>query len=126
MYMALPMIWIDGINVAVTSSYMLHLLPKVNDKYQDNLNVGICEICFGFGCIIGGFLGGKLCDLLHVKLCCIWVNIVYSMTCILSIIAAIFPSFAIAAICCFLWGFNVYAFQAVELVICSRIFGGKP
>ena len=67
---ALGCMFLDGINVGVSSSFMLHLLPKTDDKTQDNLNAGYCLLAFGVGCVIGGFLGGKLCDIMKAKNCC--------------------------------------------------------
>jgi predicted MFS family arabinose efflux permease len=58
---SLGLISLDGISLGVISGTMLRLLPKQNTN-QDNLLAGVALMIYGVGCIIGGYLGGKLCD----------------------------------------------------------------
>lgn len=122
---ALPIALLDGINVGVTTSFMLHLLPSTNDEQQDNLNAGLCEILFGVGAIVGGYLGGMLCDIIRVRYCCLIAVCTYFLGCFLSIFADIYSSLGFAMVCCVIWGFNLYFLQAAEYVMCSRLFEGK-
>ena len=83
----LPCILIDGINVGVSSSFMLHILPKIDDEKQDNLNAGYSLMGFGFGCVIGGFIGGKICDYIRAKSSIIVGMAIYTVCCVTFFIA---------------------------------------
>lgn len=82
------MILIDGINLGVSTSTMLHLAPKVEDKKQNSLNAGFCLLMFGCGCTLGGFLGGRLSDRFRIRLSSIGIMLIYSLCCLFSILAS--------------------------------------
>ena len=122
----LPCILIDGINVGVSSSFMLHILPKIDDEKQDNLNAGYSLMGFGFGCVIGGFIGGKICDYIRAKSSIIVGMVIYTVCCVTFFIASFFKSLAFSIVCCLMWGLSMYYLQSAEMVVCSRLFEGKP
>lgn len=126
MKFTLGLIILDGTNMGVATSTMLHLVPKTNDKKQDSLNVGFCLILYGCGCVIGGFLGGKLTDRLRIRISSVSVLYLYCFSCLFSIVAWEIMEMWSAMLACFLWGFVLYFISAVLMVICSRLYEGKP
>lgn len=122
----LGLIILDGTNIGVVTSTMLHLTPKVQDKKESNLNAGFCLLAYGFGCVIGGFLGGKLTDRLRIRISSVIILALYLISCLFSIVAAEILEMWSALISCFLWGFVLYYISAILMVICSRLYGGKP
>ena len=79
----------------------------------------------GVGSSIGGYLGGKLCDIFGVKKVSYFANALYALTCILSIVVSLIDVFPLSCFACFCWGFLVYYVQANEMVMCSKLFEGK-
>ena len=123
---SLGLILLDGTNIGVVTSTMLHLTPKLDDKKQNNLNAGFCLILYGIGCVIGGFLGGKLTDRFRIRVSSVGALLVFFIVCLFSIAAAEILQMWSALIGCFLWGFALYYITAILMVICSRLYGGKP
>ena len=126
MKFTLGLIILDGTNIGVTTSTMLNLMPKIEDKSENHLQSGICLILYGCGCILGGYLGGKLCDRLRIRLSSMIVIYVFFMTCLFSMFAEIHKELWSARVGCFFWGFVLYYISANLMVICSRLYGGKP
>lgn len=48
------------------------------------------------------------------------------MSCLFSIAAAYIMEMWAALVACFMWGFVLYFISATLMVICSRLYGGKP
>jgi predicted MFS family arabinose efflux permease len=88
MKFTLGLILLDGINIGVSTATMLHLLPSTDDKKSNNFNAGTCLIIYGAGCIIGGFIGGKVCDKLRINLSSMIGMFWFFMSCLFSIAAA--------------------------------------
>ena len=63
----LPLIAVDGLILAFTSTCLSRLIPSTGDKHSDSLHTGICIIVFGIGTIAGGYLSGYLSDKLKIK-----------------------------------------------------------
>lgn len=78
----LGLVFLNGINIGVTTSTMLHLLPMTDDAHQDRLNAGICLILHGIGCLTGGYFGGKFCDKFKIKLSSTIYVFLYCVACI--------------------------------------------
>ena len=117
--------FLDGINVAVSILTILHLYKSTGDKHEDEILAGIALLAMGFGALIGGYLGGKLCDIFGVKKVAYAGNILYALTCILSIVVSLIDAYPFSCVVCFNWGFLIYYVQANEMVMCSKLFEGK-
>lgn len=77
----LGLIFIYGINLAVQSSTLIHMIAKTDDKEHDDLLSGIAIISFGVGSFIGGYAGGKLCDLFKLKRVALVGVLLYAISC---------------------------------------------
>lgn len=122
----LGLIALDGLNLGVITSTMLHLLPSVDDKKQNSINAGVTLIVCGFGCIIGGYLGGRLCDKLRIRISCTVLVYFYLISALFSIFAYEILQIWSARVGCFIWGFVIYYLSANLQVICSRLYDGRP
>ena len=86
----LPLILIDGANMGIKTSTMLHLMPTVEgNTKQNNLNAGICIIIYGVGSTIGGYLGSKLCDKLKIKKSSLFIMTIFCLSCLFNIWASV-------------------------------------
>ena len=91
--------FIDGINVAVSILTLLHLYKSTGDKKKDEILAGIALLAMGFGALIGGYLGGKLCDIFGVKKVAYAGTFLYTLTCISSIAVSFFDGFLSLFLC---------------------------
>lgn len=87
---------------------------------------GIVLIFYGVGGIIGGYLGGKICDWWRIKASSVFLMVVFCITCGFTIYAEQIMEMWSAIVACFLWGFVAYSIFAILMVICSRLYGGRP
>ena len=78
----LGLIFLDGINMGIQYSVLLHLVPTTDDQKHDELFSGIAVIVFGIGTLLGGYLGGKLCDKFQLKKVAIASVILYIISCV--------------------------------------------
>lgn len=85
---SLGLIFIDGINIGVTTGTILHLMPKNEDQKQDDFNAGTCLFMYGIGCVIGGYIGGRVSDRFKIKLSSTIALLLYSFSCLFSMIAS--------------------------------------
>lgn len=122
----LGLIFIDGINIGVTTSTMLHLMPEYEDKQQNSFNAGTCLFFYGLGCSIGGYLGGKLCDKLRIRISSTIALYLFCASCLFSIGASYIKQLWSARLACFCWGWVLYYLSANLMVICSRLYKGRP
>lgn len=90
------------------------------------MQAGICLILYGCGCVVGGYFGGKLCDRLRIRLASTLVMYLFAMSCLFSMFADLHNELWSARMACFLWGLVLYYISANLMVICSRLYGGKP
>ena len=81
----LGLIFVDGMNIGIQSNTLIHLIPKTDD----DLLSGIAIISFGVGSLIGGYVGGKLCDKFTLKRVAVVGVLLYALGC-LSILAGSF------------------------------------
>ena len=116
---------IDGINVAVSVTTLLHLYKSTGNQHTDELKAGIVLLAFGFGCMSGGYMGGRLCDYIKVKKTAYVGMIIFLITCLLSILVSLIDVFPLSCFVGFLWGYELYYVQANEMVLCSKLFKGK-
>ena len=122
----LGLIFIDGINIGIQSSTIIRLITKTDDKGHDDLLSGIAITCFGVGCLVGGYAGGKLCDRFQLKRVAMVGVLLFGLSC-LTILAASFISWYPLTLGVFLfYGFQYSFITGCELVICSRTFKGAP
>lgn len=126
MISVLGLIFVDGINIGVQTSTLVHLIPKTDDEKQDNFYSGICLLSSGVGCFIGGYLGGKLCDIFPIKKIAYSGIFLYILACTLIFIASFIEVFTFSLLASFVLGFEFYYIEGCLLVICSRIFQGVP
>ena len=117
--------FIDGINVAVSILTILHLYQPTGERHTDEIRAGIALLAMGFGGLVGGYLGGKLCDIFGVKKVAYAGIALYALTCILSIVVSLVGAVPFSCVACFAWGFLLYYIQANEMVMCSKLFEGK-
>ncbi len=82
-------------------------------------------IIFGAGCIIGAFIGGKICDKLRIKISSIIGMALLYLSCLFSIVASEIQKLWSARLDCFLLGFVMYYISANLMVICSRLYKGR-
>ena len=123
---ALPLVFIDGLNIGTTSVIMLKIMPDYADEKKSNLLAGICLIGFGVGSMIGGFLGGKLCDRLSIKTVTSGSLVAFFISCCITLGGYFYSSIVVTWVNCFCWGFSMYSLTACLLIICSRLYGGHP
>lgn len=90
------------------------------------MHIGLCLVFFGVGGTIGGFIGGKLCDMIPVKKVIIISLSLYVFLCLSAGIIYHHKDVYLAISCCFIWGFDLYFLEAGLMVACSRIYGGVP
>ena len=76
-------------SIGIQSSTLIHLVPKTDDKAHYDLLPGIVIISFGVGSLIGGYVGGKLCDKFTLKRVAVVGVLLYALGC-LSILAGSF------------------------------------
>ena len=118
-------IFLDGINVAVSIVTLHHLYQSTGDQHKDELNAGIILICFGLGCVTGGYLGGKLCDIINIRRTAYLYHFFFVINCLLSIVVSEIDWFYCSCFVSYLWGYLLYYTQANEMVMCSKLFKGK-
>lgn len=90
------------------------------------MNAGICLFTYGIGCVLGGYVGGKISDKIKLKISSTIALCIYAFTCLFSMIASQVLNIWTARVGCFFWGFTLYFLSANLMVICSRLYNGKP
>lgn len=108
----LGLVFLNGINIGVTTSTMLHLMPTGEDTQQNNFNAGTCLLLHGAGCVLGGYLGGRMCDRLRIRLSSTIYVLSYCLVCLFSVAAAQLNQLYSARIACFAWGAVLYYLTA--------------
>lgn len=79
----------------------------------------------GFGSVIGGFLGGKLCDKIGIKTCCrVALVLFYLLICFLILLSQ-YESMIGTRIGCLFWGLEIEFITGILFVIASKIYKGK-
>ena len=109
---SLGYIFLDGFNVSVSILTMLHLIKQTGNLEEDETASGEALIIYGIGCTLGGYIGGKLCDIIPIPSAFkigIWM---LSLNCSFTIICSYMQVLPFIYLVCFLWGFLVYFFQA--------------
>lgn len=80
----LMLIIIDGVNVGLMTSTYIHLVPT--HHLPAELAFGYCLISMGAGTMIGGYFGGKLCDVIRVQRVASLCVIAYVLSCMMAIL----------------------------------------
>ena len=62
--------------------------------------------------MIGGFVGGKLCDIFLIKNTAFIGTCLYMVNCLLSILVYSIDCFPLSGFVCFIWGFVYHYIQA--------------
>ena len=122
----LGLIFIDGINLAVQSSTIIHLITKTKDKTHDDLLSGFAIISYGFGSLIGGYVGGKLCDKFQLKTVAFVGVLLFGLCCSTMFVASFINLYPVTLFVFLFFGFQYSYITGCELVICSRTFKGAP
>ena len=122
----LGLVLADAINYGIQASVLYRLIPKSGDRQKDDLITGLAIICFGIGCIAGGFLGGKLCDKFKLKNVASFGALLYGLCCLGIFGASFVESYVLVFIIYGFFGFEFSFIEGCEFVICSRVFGGVP
>lgn len=99
---------LDGLLLAISFVTILHLYKQSGNQHEDEIKAGIILICFGFGAMAGGFLGGKLCDLITIKKTALLGTYLFIANCFLSIGVYSVDCFPLSGFVCFIWGFLLY------------------
>ena len=102
----LGLILIDGLNLGIQASSIIHLITKTDDKTHDDLLSGIAIMVFGVGTLFGGYIGGKLCDKLKVKKASIGGVIFFGISCSGIFIASFFNWYPLTLIAFLFFGFQ--------------------
>ena len=104
MYSCLGLIFVDGITIGIQYTTLLHLVPNTDDKKHDDLLTGFAVIAFGIGCIVGGYLGGKLCDVFKLKFVARTAVAMFVIGCILIFVGDILEFYPFTIFVCFYIG----------------------
>ena len=120
----LGLVLTDAMNYCIQISVLYRLVPKSADQETNDLLTGLGIICFGVGCIVGGFLGGKLCDKFQLKKVASFGALLYGLCCLSILGASLAESSALALGIYGFAGFEFSFIEGCEFVICSRVFGG--
>ena len=121
----LPLIAVDGLILAFTSTCLSRLIPSTGDKHTDSLHTGICIIVFGIGTIAGGYLSGYLSDKLKIKNAGILALLVYILCCLGTFVTINFISLEGGIIIGFCWGVEKYFIEGWLYITCAHYYLGK-
>ena len=69
-------------------------------------------ISASLGCIIGGYSGGKLCDIFSIKPITYIGHCIFIFNCIFSIVVSLIHIFPLSCFACFMWGFGLLYTQS--------------
>ena len=122
----LGLIFIYGINLAVQSNTILHLINRTDDKAHDDLLSGIAIISFGVGSLLGGYAGGKLCDVFQLKRVAMVGVLLYTLSCLAIFTGSFINEYPFTLAVFFENGFQHSYISGCLFVICSRTFDGAP
>ena len=122
----LGLVFLDGTNIAINASTIIHLITKTDDKDHDDLFAGIAIITFGFGSLIGGYVGGKLCDKFRLRRVALVGVLLYGIMCTSVFAASFISSYPLTLLVFFYFGFQYSYITGCLFVICSRTFKGAP
>ena len=78
----LGLIFLDGINIGIQTSTIIRLIAQTDDRANDSLLAGIAFIIFGVGCLVGAYVGSKLCDKFQLKRVASIGVILYVLSCL--------------------------------------------
>ena len=126
MISVLGFIFIDGINIGIQTSTILKLIPMTNDEQKDKLNLGIMIIVKGVGCLVGGYAGASICDKFKTKRVIALSIGMYGISCCLIWIGSWVDNFYFTLGIGFCFGIQYYFISSCEMVMCSKLFEGKP
>ena len=107
----LGLVLVDAMNYCLQVSVLYRLVPKSDDHHANNLFIGFGIICFGVGCMVGGFLGGKLCDKFKLKNVASVGALLYGLCCLGILGVSFVESYALALI---IYGFAGFEFSFIE------------
>lgn len=74
--------------------------------------------------MIGGYYGGKLCDVIKVRRVGQFCVIAYVFSCLAGILAAEVGWYALAVLVFMIQGMQASGVEACLLVMCSKVYGG--
>ena len=98
----LGIIVIDGVNVGIQTSTILHLIPETETSHD--LKSGIIVIVYGIGSLIGGYLGAKLCDKHRLRNVAMLGVIMFGLSCIGIFIASLVSWYPLTLLVCLFYG----------------------
>lgn len=120
-----PVFLLDALTTGTRLNQLTHLIPATYVNQAKNRAAGIIQICSGVGSVIGGYLASYLTDVVGT----IWVGrlviALFSLVCWLHIMTSLVPSIILAYLVSFLWGFLLFCFVGMILIIISRHYAGK-
>lgn len=120
MFSILSFAVIDGVNLAFSSTTILHLIST-----ESSVRITICYFLGGIGTLVGAYFGGKLCDLYTLKKTGYMVLFTFVCGCMLCVIADLSQSYIFACLAYLNWGFQFTFFESYLLVCCSRFYDGS-
>lgn len=126
MVSVLGFIFLDGINIGIQTATILRLIPMTDDEQNDKIRVGIMIIVKGTGCLIGGYLGAFICDKMRIKRVIFLSIILYSISCALIWAGSFVENYYFTLGIGLFFGIQYYFISSCEMVVCSRLFEGKP
>lgn len=98
----LGVIILDGINLGIQTSSILHLVPA--DTTNHDTLAGILVIVYGVGSLLGSYAGAKLCDKYRLRNVAIGGVLLYGISCIGIFFAAIAVWYPFTVFVSFLYG----------------------
>ena len=114
----LGLIFIDGLNLGIQASTIIHLITDAGDKNND-LFSGIAIMVSGVGSLAGGYAGGKLCDRFKPKKVALAGVLLYASCCMTFIGASFLKWYPLTLAVFFYYGFQSSYIGGCEMVICS-------
>ena len=121
---SLGLIVLDGINMILPAGTLPRLVPT-EDSTDTGRYLGICVLLYGIGQIIGGYLGGKLCDKYKIRKTVLAILILFCFCCFASVVTVQYiQALWAAGFCYFCWGLEMAGLMSTLMVICSRIYDG--
>ena len=115
----LGLIFIDGLNIGIQASTIIHLITNADNKENDDLLSGIAIMVSGVGSLAGGYVGSKLCDRFKPKKVALAGVLLYASCCLTFMAASFLKCYPLTLAVFFYYGFESNYISGCEMVICS-------
>jgi predicted MFS family arabinose efflux permease len=120
MFSILFILIIDGLCYGIHISEITHMIPRDTPQSSLNLYAGYCNVALGCGATLGGYISGKLGDILDSKKTGSLGIIMFLMGCVLAIATLEFQNFYLTLSSAFFWGFFLFYIEGWLYIVCSK------